>query len=130
MGKLGGDAVNDTVFCAQGGTMLDKVANGPAFKAKYKARFKLDADAYAASYYDQVMFMANAMQKANSTQPAKVGAQMLQSSHQGVAGHLRLRRQGQPQAGAHHGADLPQRGARAFGKLLTPFSALTPETTP
>ena len=28
VGKLGGDAVNDTVFCAQGGTMLDKAANG------------------------------------------------------------------------------------------------------
>ncbi|CAN7386324.1 branched-chain amino acid ABC transporter substrate-binding protein [Acidovorax sp. Leaf78] len=86
VGKLGGDAVNDTVFCAQGGTMLDKAANGPAFKAKYKARFKLDADAYAASYYDQVMFMGESMQKANSTQPAKVGAQMYSASYQGVAG--------------------------------------------
>jgi len=86
VGKLGGEAVNDTVFCAQGGTMLDKAASGPAFKAKYKARFKLDADAYAASYYDQVMFMADAMQKAQSVEPAKVGAQMLQGSHQGVAG--------------------------------------------
>ncbi|RQO81527.1 branched-chain amino acid ABC transporter substrate-binding protein [Acidovorax sp. FJL06] len=86
VGKLGGDAVNDTVVCAQGGTMLDKVASGPAFKAKYKTRFKLDADAYAASYYDQVMFMADAMQKSNSTQPAKVGAQMVGSSYQGVAG--------------------------------------------
>ena len=86
VGKLGGEAVNDTVFCAQGGTMLDKAASGPAFKAKYKARFKLDADAYAASYYDQVMFMADAMQKAQSVEPAKVGAQMYQASHQGVAG--------------------------------------------
>ncbi|CAN7376901.1 branched-chain amino acid ABC transporter substrate-binding protein [Acidovorax sp. LjRoot129] len=86
VGKLGGDAVNDTVFCAQGGTMLDKAANGPAFKAKYKARFKLDADAYAASYYDQVMFMGESVQKANSTQPAKVGAQMYSASYQGVAG--------------------------------------------
>ena len=66
--------------------MLDKAANGPAFKAKYKARFKLDADAYAASYYDQVMFMGEAMQKANSTQPDKVGAQMTGTSYQGVAG--------------------------------------------
>nr|WP_235516252.1 branched-chain amino acid ABC transporter substrate-binding protein [Acidovorax sp. Root219] len=86
VGKLGGEAVNDTVFCAQGGTMLDKAASGPAFKAKYKARFKLDADAYAASYYDQVMFMADAMQKAQSVEPAKVGAQMYLASHQGVAG--------------------------------------------
>ena len=30
--------------------MLDKVEGGSAFKAKYKERFKRDADAYAASY--------------------------------------------------------------------------------
>jgi branched-chain amino acid transport system substrate-binding protein len=86
VGKLGGDAVNDTVYCAQGGTMLNKVEGGTAFKTKYKARFQRDPDAYAASYYDQVMFIADAMQKANSIQPAKVGAQIYQSSHKGVAG--------------------------------------------
>ena len=86
VGKLGGDAVNDTVICAQGGTMLDKVEGGSAFKAKYKERFKRDADAYAASYYDQTQFIAHAMQKANATSPDKVGAQMYQLSYKGVAG--------------------------------------------
>ncbi|MGQ3198229.1 MAG: branched-chain amino acid ABC transporter substrate-binding protein, partial [Hydrogenophaga sp.] len=56
MGKLGGDAVNDAVFCAQGGSILEKAVSGPAFKEKFKKRFNADADAYAASYYDQVMF--------------------------------------------------------------------------
>lgn len=86
MGKLGGDAVNDVVLCAQGGAILDKVADGPSFKAKYKKRFNQDADVYAASFYDQTMFIGQAMQKTNSVDPVKVGAEMYKSSHKGVAG--------------------------------------------
>lgn len=86
MGKLAADAVNDTVFCAQGGSILEKTAEGPAFKAKYKKRFNLDADAYAASFYDQTLFIGEAMQKANSTDPNKVGAEIYKSSYKGVAG--------------------------------------------
>ena len=84
-GKLGGDAVNDLVFCAQGGSMLEKAESGPAFKAKFKQRFNVDADAYAASYYDQVMFIGQSMQKANSTDPEKVGAEIYKTTYKGVA---------------------------------------------
>jgi ABC-type branched-subunit amino acid transport system substrate-binding protein len=86
VGKLGGDAVNDTVFCAQGGTMLDKIDAGAAFKAKYKERFKRDPDAYAASYYDQTMLIGNAMAKAESVDPKKVGETIYATSYKGVAG--------------------------------------------
>ncbi|SFB77146.1 ABC-type branched-chain amino acid transport system, substrate-binding protein [Polaromonas sp. OV174] len=86
MGKLAADAVNDTVFCAQGGSMLDKAKEGPAFKAKYKKRFNLEADTYAAPFYDQTLFIVEAMQKANSTDPIKVGAEIYKSSYNGVAG--------------------------------------------
>jgi ABC-type branched-subunit amino acid transport system substrate-binding protein len=75
MGKLGGDAVNDTVYCAQGGSMVEK----------FKKRFNADADAYAASYYDQVMFIAESMKKANSIDPEKVGAELYKGSYKGVA---------------------------------------------
>jgi len=86
MGKLGGEAVNDVVFCAQGGSMLDKTNDGPAFKAKFKKRFGLDADAYAASFYDQMMLVAASMQKAQSIDPSKVSAEMQKGSYKGVAG--------------------------------------------
>ncbi|WP_394787114.1 branched-chain amino acid ABC transporter substrate-binding protein [Rhodoferax sp.] len=86
MGKLGMDAVNDTVFCAQGGALLDATATGPAFKAKYKKRFNQDADVYAASFYDQTMFIVDAMQKANSLDPVKVGAEIYKNPYKGVAG--------------------------------------------
>lgn len=86
MGKLGGDAVADNVLCSQGGAILDKASSGPAFKAKYKARFKQDADVYAASYYDAAMMYAQAMQTANSIDPVKVQPVIAAGSYKGVAG--------------------------------------------
>ena len=86
MAKLGGDAVGENVLCAQGGAILEKQANGPAFQKRYKERFKAAPDVYAASFYDQTMFMAQAMKAANSTDPSVVGAAMHNSSYKGVVG--------------------------------------------
>lgn len=87
LGKLAGaDAVNDTVFCAQGGAILDKMAAGPAFKNAYKARFKQDPDAYAVSFYDQMNLIVDAMKKANSTDASKVAAEIYKTSYKGVSG--------------------------------------------
>jgi ABC-type branched-subunit amino acid transport system substrate-binding protein len=86
MGRLGGDAVGENVLCAQGGAILDKAASGPAFKDKYKKRFNQDPDVYAASFYDGMMMYADAMKKANSVEPAKVGAEIAKGSFKGVAG--------------------------------------------
>jgi ABC-type branched-subunit amino acid transport system substrate-binding protein len=86
MGKLAGDAVNDVVFCAQGGSMLDKTAAGPAFKAKYKQRYNQDADVYAAPFYDQTMFIGESIQKAGSLDPDKVGAVIYKASYKGIMG--------------------------------------------
>ena len=83
-GKLAGDAANDTVFCAQGGAILDKVAAGPAFKTAYKKRFNQDPDAYAASFYDQTLFVASLMQKLGTVDSAKISAEMHKASYKGV----------------------------------------------
>jgi len=86
MGKLGGDAVGDNVLCIQGITVLEKATAGAAFKAKFKARFKQDPDVYAATYYDATMMFAQAMQKVNSVDPAKVGPEIANGTYKGVAG--------------------------------------------
>ena len=86
MAKLGGDAVGENVLCAQGGAILEKQAGGPAFKANYKKRFKQDPDVYAPSFYDQMMFIAQAIQATNSTDPSVVGAALHSTSHKGVVG--------------------------------------------
>ncbi len=86
MGKLGGDAVGDNVLCAQGGAVLDKLSDGPAFAKKYQERFKQKADVYGPSFYDQMMFIAEAMKAAKSTDPAVVGPQMHKMSYKGITG--------------------------------------------
>jgi branched-chain amino acid transport system substrate-binding protein len=86
MGKLGADAVGENVLCAQGGALLDKAASGPAFKAKFKKRFNAEPDVYASAYYDAVQMFAASMQKVNSIDPAKVGADVAAGSFKGVSG--------------------------------------------
>jgi ABC-type branched-subunit amino acid transport system substrate-binding protein len=86
MAKLGGESVGTNVMCAQAGAILERQAAGPAFIARYKARFKRDPDVYAPSFYDQAMFIAQAMKSANSVEPAKVNAALHSSSYQGVVG--------------------------------------------
>lgn len=86
MGKLGGDAVGENVLCAQGGAILDKAVSGPEFKTKFKKQFNKDPDVYAASFYDGMYLYAEAMKKANSIDPAKVGAEIAKGSYKGVAG--------------------------------------------
>jgi branched-chain amino acid transport system substrate-binding protein len=86
MAKLGGDAVGANVLCAQGGAILEKQAGGPAFQTRYKVRYRQNPDVYAATFYDQTKFMAQAMKDANSTDPSVVGAAMRASSYKGVGG--------------------------------------------
>ena len=87
MARLGGDAVGANVMCAQAGAILERQEGGPAFQARYKQRFKRDADVYAPSFYDQTMFIAQAMKSANSVEPAKVNAALRTMSYQGVVGN-------------------------------------------
>jgi branched-chain amino acid transport system substrate-binding protein len=87
MGKLGGDAVGENVLCAQGGSILEKQAAGPAFQAKYKKRYNQNPDVYAATFYDQTMFIAQSMRNANSLDPSVIGAAMHASSYKGVVGN-------------------------------------------
>jgi branched-chain amino acid transport system substrate-binding protein len=86
MARLGGDAVGENVLCARAGAILDRQAAGPAFQARYRQRFDRDPDVYAPSFYDQAMFIGDAIKSANSVDPAAVNAVLRSATHQGVAG--------------------------------------------
>jgi len=86
MAKLGGDAVGANVLCAQAGAMLDKQPGGPAFKARYKQRFQREPDVYAPAFYDQTMFIAQAIKSANTVDALAVSKLLHTMSYQGVAG--------------------------------------------
>jgi len=86
MAKLGGDAVGENVLCAQAGAMLDKQPGGPGFKQRYKQRFQREPDVYAPAFYDQTMFIAQAIKSANTVDAAAVSKALHTMSYQGVAG--------------------------------------------
>ena len=84
--RLSGGAAADVVYCTQGGTMLERADAGRSFAKKYRDAFGRDPLTYAVAFYDAVMLLADAMQKAGSTDPAKVADVLAKGSYQGVAG--------------------------------------------
>ncbi|WP_367068095.1 branched-chain amino acid ABC transporter substrate-binding protein [Oryzisolibacter sp. LB2S] len=86
MTKLGGDAVNNVVYCAYAGMLMDSDAGAKAFQDRFKKRFGQNPDVYGPFYYDQVMNIGEAMQKSGSIDPAKVGAYIHQHAYKGVMG--------------------------------------------
>ena len=86
MGKLAADAVNDLVFCAYAGMLMDANDTTKAFQAKFNKRFGQNPDVYGPAYYDQVMFIGEAMQKSGSIDPNKVGDWMRKNPYKGVLG--------------------------------------------
>ncbi len=86
MGRLGGDAVGEHIYCTQGGAMLEKLAGGKVFAEDYKKQFKRPAEVYAASFYDGMMLIAQAMKAANSVEPKLYGPALAKIKYKGVAG--------------------------------------------
>jgi len=83
--KLAGAAA-DNVVCSQAGMALEKMPGGAAFAAKYEKRFGHPIVFDAAYTYDAVYIVADAMKRANSTDPAKILAQMPSTNYSGVIG--------------------------------------------
>lgn len=84
--RLSGGAAAGTVFCTQGGAMLERAEAGRSFTQKYKEAYKRDPLTYAAAFYDATLLLADAMQKAGSTDPARVADVLAKGSFKGVAG--------------------------------------------
>jgi len=82
--KLAGDAIGDFVYCAEGGSSLDKMPKGKEFKERFEAKFKDQIQVYAPYVYDAVMTLAAAMQKADSVEPAKYLPELAKIQYDGV----------------------------------------------
>ena len=85
---LAGDGMADgQVVCAEAGGVEEgqkKVMD--KFRDDYKKKFGVDVKLYAPYVYDAVMTMADAMQKANSVEPAKYLPELAKIRHKGVTG--------------------------------------------
>jgi len=87
MGRLAGDALTNQVYCTQSGALLNKLDAGKTFSADYQKRFKRPAETYAASFYDGMMLIAQAMKNADSVEPQKYLAALEKINYNGVTGN-------------------------------------------
>jgi branched-chain amino acid transport system substrate-binding protein len=85
MNKLAGDKAADGMICSQAGipTQMASKAFVDAFTAKFG-----EIKQYAPYYYDGAMLLINAMQKADSPDPAKYLPELHKISYDGATGHV------------------------------------------
>ncbi len=102
LAKLAGDAMSDDqVVCAEaGGVTKEKEADLAAWKKKFKEKNNVDVQIYAPYVYDALMVMASAMQKANSSDPAKYLPELAKISYNGVTGKIAFDPKGDIKDGA------------------------------
>lgn len=99
--SLAGAGLGDErVVCAEAGGVEDSQKQAiDAFRADYKKRFGTDVKLYAPYVYDATMVMVDAMQRANSTDPAKYLPELAKSRYQGVTGLIEFDQRGDMKSG-------------------------------
>lgn len=108
---LGGETINTARFiqlagpAAEGhiastpGAALESRPGGQAFAQRYRERFKQDIGLYAPYFYDSVMVIAAAMERAKSTAPAKLLPALRNVRHAGVTADISFDNNGELQQG-------------------------------
>jgi branched-chain amino acid transport system substrate-binding protein len=85
----GGGIADGQVICAEAGGVEEKDQKAiDDFRAAYQKKFGVDVKLYAPYVYDAVMMMADAMQKANSTEPTRYLPELAKSKYKGVTGQI------------------------------------------
>ncbi|QBQ95821.1 branched-chain amino acid ABC transporter substrate-binding protein [Paraburkholderia pallida] len=85
LAQLAGTAA-DNIVCSQAGMALERMEGGAVFSAKYQKRFGHPVEYDAPFTYDAVYIVVDAMKRANSTDAAKVLAQIPGTDYKGVIG--------------------------------------------
>jgi branched-chain amino acid transport system substrate-binding protein len=89
--QLAGDALgNGRVICVVAGGVgsADEEKAAAAFAERYRQRYKIPLQTYAPYAYDATMVFAQAMQQANSTDPAKFLPALAKIKYHGVTGDI------------------------------------------
>jgi branched-chain amino acid transport system substrate-binding protein len=100
--KLAGDAMaDDEVYCAEaGGVSPSEQKKLDDFKARFKSKYGVEVELYAPYAYDAVMVMADAMEKAGSSDPAKYLPFLAKENYRGVTGDISFDEKGDIKNGA------------------------------
>lgn len=99
--SLAAGAMGDgQVVCAEAGGVEESGKKAmETFRADYKKKFGAEVKLYAPYVYDAVMVMTDAMQRANSAEPAKYLPELAKTSYQGVTGKIEFDARGDMKQG-------------------------------
>jgi len=86
--NAGGAKTLGNVICAEGGSSLEKMPGGKAWKARYDAKYPGQFQVYSPYTYDAVGVLVDAMQKAGSSDPKVYGPQMFKEDYSGVTSKI------------------------------------------
>ena len=87
-------------FCSLPGKPLEQLAQGPAFREKFKQKFNADIQLYASYVYDATMVMVDAMKRANSVEPAKFLPEIGKTRYEGITALIEFDAKGDLKDGA------------------------------
>ncbi len=87
--KLSGGAKTlSNVVCAEGAASLAKMPGGTAWKARYDAKYPGQFQLYSPYTYDATMLLADAMKRANSSDPKVYLPELAKSNYKGVTANI------------------------------------------
>lgn len=78
----------DGVVCAEGGSSVAKMPGGPAWKARYDAKFPGQFQIYSPFTYDATFVLVDAMKRANSTDPKVYIPKLVETNFKGVTSNI------------------------------------------
>ena len=83
------------VICAVGGSSVEKMPGGKAWKARYDAEFPGQFQVYSPYFYDATMLLVDAMKRAGTSDPKKVVPELKKSNYQGVTAKIAFEANGE-----------------------------------
>ncbi|WP_425414313.1 branched-chain amino acid ABC transporter substrate-binding protein [Ottowia thiooxydans] len=83
------------VVCADGGSSIQKMPGGIAWKKRYDADFPKQFQLYSPYTYDAAMLLADAMKRANSTDPKVYTPKLIEANYKGVTSTIQFQPNGE-----------------------------------
>jgi len=85
----------NNVVCADGGSSLQKMPGGLAWKKRYDAQFPNQFQVYSPYTYDATMLLADAMKRADSWDPKIYTPKLIESNYKGVTANIQFEPNGE-----------------------------------
>ena len=92
--SAGAKTINNVV-CAEGGSSLDKMPGGKAWKARYDAKYPGQFQIYSPYVYDALNVLVDAMKRAGSWDPKVYGPKLYETNYKGVTTTVRFEPNGE-----------------------------------